>query len=83
MNAIYARFQDGESVTCRFFRVSDKYLFTGDSRCWFNAQWDGFDPDSENVINRVRLYRDRRDIVIQPGDTGIPEDYRVRPAYQD
>ena len=34
------------------------------------------------VINRARLYRDRRDFVIQPGDTGRPEDYPVNPARQ-
>ena len=34
------------------------------------------------VINRARLYRDRRDFVIQPGDTGKPEDYPVNPARQ-
>ena len=27
------------------------------------------------VLNRALLYRDRRDFVIQPGDTGKPEDY--------
>ena len=56
LNAIYARFQDGEGVACRFFRVSNKYLFIRDFKYWFNSQWDGFDPDGENVINRARLY---------------------------
>ena len=82
LNAIYARFQDGEGVTCRFFRVSNKYLFIGDSKYWFNSQWDGFEPDGENVINRARLYGDRRDFVIQSGDSGKPEDYPVNPAHQ-
>jgi hypothetical protein len=83
LNALYARFQDGEGVACRFFRVSNKYLFIGDFKYWFNSQWDGFDPDGENVINRARLYRDRRDFVIQPGDTGKPEDYPTNPAHQN
>ena len=61
LDAIYARFQDGEGVDCRFFRVRNKYLFIGDFKYWFNSQWDGFDPNGENVINRARLYRDRRD----------------------
>lgn len=83
LNAIYTRFQDGEGVDCRFFRVSNKYLLIGEYKYWFNSQWDGFDPDDdENVINRARLYRDRRDFVIQPGDTGNPEDYPANPAYQ-
>ena len=80
LNAIYARFQDGEGVACRFFRVSNKYLFIGDFKYWFNSQWDGFDPSGENVINRARLYLDRRDFVIQPGDTGKPQDYPTNPA---
>ena len=37
LNAIYARFQDGEGVACRFFRVSNKYLFIGDFKYWFNS----------------------------------------------
>ena len=82
LNAIYARLQDGEGVDGRFFRVSNKYLFIGDFKFWFNSQWDGFDTDGEDVINRARLYRDRRDFVIQPGDTGSPEDYPSSPARQ-
>lgn len=80
LNAIYARFQDGEGVDCRFFNATNKYLFIGNFKYWFNNQWDGFDPDGENVINRARLYRDRRDFLIQPGDTGKPEDYPADPA---
>ena len=87
LNAIYARFQDGECIDCRFFRVNNKYLFIGDFKCWFNSQWDGFNSDGDwNVINRARLYRDRRDFVIhfviQPGDMGKPADHPSRPAYQ-
>ena len=82
LDAIYARFQDGEGVTCRFFRMRNKYLFIGEYKYWFNNKWEGFDPDGgENVINRARLYRDRRDFVIQAGDTGKPEDYPTNPAH--
>ena len=80
-DAIYARFLDGEGVSCRFFRVSNRYLFIGDYKYWFNNKWDGFDPDEDNVVNRARLYRDRRDFVIQPGDTGKPGDYPTNPAH--
>ncbi len=83
LNAIYARFQDGEGIACRFFSVSNKYLFIGDFKYWFNGKWDDFDPDGENVINRARLYRDRRDFLIQTGDTGMPEDYPTNPAHQN
>ena len=39
------------------------------------------DPNAEGdyVLNRARLYRDRRDFHIQPGDTGKPQDYPVKP----
>ena len=82
LNAIYTRFLDGEGVTCRFFSVTNNYLFIGDHKYWFNNKWEGFDPEGENVINRAPLYRDRRDFVIQPGDTGKPEDYPAGPAQQ-
>ena len=32
------------------------------------------------VLNRAPLYRDRRDFVVQPGDSGMPEDYPAGPA---
>ena len=80
LDAIYARFQDGEGVACRFYSVNNRYLFIGDFKYWFNSKWDEFDPHGENVINRARLYRDRRDFVIQSGDSGMPEDYPAIPA---
>ena len=82
LNAIYTRFLDGEGVDCRFFHVSNKYLFIGGFKYWFNSQWAGFDPTGENVINRACLYRDRRDFVIQTGDTGKSDDYPTNPANQ-
>ena len=46
--------------------------------------YDEFDWDvarvEDYVLNRARLYRDRRDFVIQPGDTGMREDYPVEAA---
>ena len=81
LNAIYARLLDGEGVDCRFFSVMNKYLFIGNHKYWFNNKWYGFNPNEENVINRARLYRDRRDFVIQPGDTGMPENYPTNPAH--
>ena len=41
------------------------------------TRWDDLEPDGDYVINRARLYRDRRDFVIQLGDAGKPEDYPV------
>ena len=36
--------------------------------------------DDEEVLNRVPLYRDRRDFVIQDGDSGMTKDYPSNPA---
>ena len=38
------------------------------------------DHDTEMVLNRARLYHDRRDFYIQYGDTGMREDYPDRPG---
>ena len=45
------------------------------------THWDAVDLDDEQdyVLNRARMYRDRRDFVIQPGDTGKCEDYPANP----
>ena len=55
----------------------------GDHKYWLMTHWDEVDLDScpdDYVLNRARLYRDRRDFVIQLGDTGRPEDYPANPA---
>ncbi|MDE2725540.1 MAG: hypothetical protein OXI59_19390 [Gemmatimonadota bacterium] len=75
------RFRAGEGVACRFFRMNNTYLFIGNHKYWLMSHWDDIEPDVEYVINRARLYRDRRDFVIQHGDTGKPEDYPDNPAY--
>ena len=40
---------------------------------------DAHNDEGDYVLNRARLYRDRRDFIIQPGDSGIPEDYPINP----
>ena len=70
-------------MACRFFRMNNTYLFIGDYKYWLMTDYNDIDPyndEGDYVINRARLYRDRRDFVIQPGDTGKPEDYPARPA---
>lgn len=79
LEAIRDRFQAGEGVACRFFRMSNTYLFISDHKYWLMTHWEALEPRVNYVINRARLYRDRRDFVIQPGDTGKPEDYPVNP----
>ena len=83
--AVCARFHAGEGVTGRFFRMTNTYLFVGDYKYWLMTDYRKIDPlagEDNYVINRARLYRDRRDFVIQPGDTGRPADYPVSPATQ-
>ena len=85
MDAICARFRAGEGVACRFFSMNNPYLFIGEHKYWLMTHYNNIDPyhdEGDYVINRARLYRDRRDFVIQPGDTGEPEDYPVDPADQ-
>ena len=80
--AVCERFRAGEGGACRFFRMDNTYLFIGDHKYWLMTHWDDVDPDGDYVLNRARLYRDRRDFVIQPGDTGMPGDYPSKPAYR-
>ena len=85
LEAICARFRAGEGVACRFFSMSNTYLFFGDHKYCLMTNYNDIDPyndEGDYVINRARLYRDRRDFVIQPGDSGKPEDYPVNPANQ-
>ena len=54
----------------------------GDYKYWLMTHWDAVDlDDGQNyVLNRAPLYRDRRDFVIQTGDTGVREDYPANAA---
>ena len=85
LDAICARFRTGEGIACRFFRMANTYLFVGDHKYWLMTDFEDIDPYNDEVdyvINRARLYRDRRDFIIQSGDSGKPEDYPVNPARQ-
>ena len=83
LDAIRERFRAGEGVSGRFFSTRNTYLFVGDYKYWLMTHWDEIEPGIDYVINRARLYRDRRDFVIQSGDSGKAEDYPVTPAYDD
>ena len=77
-----ARIDRGEGVECQFFHQRRKYLFLGDYKYWIMVECSDIDLDAEDeVLNRARLYRDRRDFVIQGGDTGKREDYPANPAH--
>ena len=77
-----ARFRAGEGVVGTFFGRPNTYLFIGDYKYWLMTHWDAVDlDDGQNyVLNRATLYRDRRDFVTQPGDTGKRGDYPSQPA---
>ena len=82
LEAVCERFRAGKGVSCRFFRMNNTYLFIWEYKYWLMTHWDELEPGEDYVLNRARLYRDRRDFVIQPGDLGKPEDYPVNPAYR-
>ena len=81
--AVVVRFKAGEKVACRFFSMNNTYLFVADYKYWLmvdHNEVDAYGAEGDYVLNRARLYRDRRDFVIQPGDTGRPEDYPTERA---
>ncbi len=81
---VCARLRAGEGVACTFFGNPSTYLFIGDCKYWLMTHWDAvnLEDGQDYVLNRARLYRDRRDFVIQEGDTGRREDYPDKPAWQ-
>ena len=88
LDAVCERFRNGEGVPARFFVMENVYLFIGDCKYWFMSDCDTIksvldseDDEQEVVLNRARLYRDRRDFIIQEGDTGRREDYPVDPPH--
>ncbi|MDE2879537.1 hypothetical protein [Candidatus Palauibacter soopunensis] len=82
IEVVVARFRAGEGVSGLFFGTTNSYLFIGDYKYWLMTHWDAvnLDDGQDYVLNRARLYRDRRDFVIQAGDTGKREDYPAKPA---
>lgn len=81
--AVCDRFRAGEGVPCRFFRMENTYLFVGEYKYWLMTDYndvDSFNDEEDYVLNRAKLYRDRRDFVTQPGDSGMPEKYPSSPA---
>ena len=85
LTAVVERFKGGEGVACRFFSMNNTYLFVGDYKYWLMLDYnevDAYGAEGDYVLNRARLYRDRRDFIIQPGDTGRSEDYPVSPPHQ-
>ena len=77
--AFCERIARGEGVECAFFGQRRKYLFLGEHKYWTMTDCPDIDLEAEDyVLNRALLYRDRRDFVIQPGDTGTREEPTMR-----
>ena len=73
--AFCTRIAQGEGVECWFFHEKRKYLFLGDYKYWTMTECSETDLETDDyVLNRARLYRDRRDFVIDRGDTGRREE---------
>ena len=84
LDAVCNRFRDGEGIACRFFRTENTYVFIGEYKYWLMTNYndiDAYNDGGDYVINRARLYRNQRDFIMQPGDTGKPDDYRQNPSY--
>jgi hypothetical protein len=73
--AFCQRILRSEGVQGHFFHQTRPYLFLGDYKYWVMDEVEGIDPETyDSVLNRSLLYRDRRDFVIQPGDSGNRRD---------
>lgn len=71
LRAFCERVLRGEGVECRFFHQARPYLFLGGYKYWVMDDVEGIAPETyDSVLNRAPLYRDRRDFVIQSGDSG-------------
>ena len=70
--AFCERVAGGEGVECQFFGQRRKYLFLGEHKYWTMTECSDINLEADDdVLNRALLYRDHRDFVIQPGDTGM------------
>ena len=67
MDVICKRLTNGEGVDGRFYGRSSTYLFIGEYKYWVMtpcAEMD-FDSGDDYIINRARVYLDRRDFVVE------------------
>ena len=71
LSAFCHRILQGEGVECHFFHQTRPYLFLGEYKYWVMDEVEDINPNTyDSVLNRALLYRDHRDFVIQPGDSG-------------
>ena len=74
----------GEGVAGHFCNITPTYLFFGECKYWFMVPVEELDPNAQGdyVQNRARLFHDRRDFLVQSGDTAKPEDYPAAPFFR-
>ena len=89
--AVFSRLRAGEGVATRFFQTTTTCLFIGEYKYWLMADSKPVDVDSMArsslldsdsmflgcSVHRARLYRDRRDFMVQAGDS--PGNYHIHP----
>ena len=76
--AVCRRMRNGEAFEGSFLGRRLSYLFIGDYKYWFMTPYNEIDLDAKEtdyVLNRVNLYRNRRDFHIRQGDRGRRENY--------
>lgn len=74
LEAFCERIRSDEGIDGRFFSKSFTYLFIGEYKYWTYTpcmQIDLYSTEDDFVLNRARLYRDRRDFIVQYGDKGV------------
>ncbi len=74
LKAFCTRIRNGEGVEGRFFDRSFTYLFIGEFKYWTYTpcmKIDLYSTEQDFVLNRARLYRDRRDFIVRRGDKGV------------
>ena len=74
--------ESGRECLVTFFRMNNIYQLVGDYKYWLMTHRNELLPGKDYVLNRARLYRDRRDFVTQLGDSGKPRDYPAKLSYQ-
>ena len=47
--AVCARFRAGEGVACRFFSMTNTYLFIGEYKYWLMTAYNAIDPCNDAV----------------------------------
>ena len=76
--AFSLRILPGEGVEGRFFHHSRQYLFLEDYNYWTITECADLHPETfAGALNRTLLINDRRDFIVQQGDTARLEEHNA------